>query len=560
MSVCRSVPLLLAMSAFASAGSLLDDVGYAGLVTQDLKEADNVEITMVGDAIPDWVDGTMYQQGPGRWEVGGMKMTHILDGFTRMNKWSFQGNKVTFSSKFPMTQSLNMSIHEDKITWGVLAQETEPPRVNPGLKGFINAPNDNMNVNNWMYGDTLYMLSDVATLVGVNKSSLAFESVISAQKMKNVSTPSINMDFGILGGGSAHPHCDESDGAYVSLRESDHPMMMGKGYMSVYKIHADKPDTVQDIVGFSVPRASYTHSFGLTKGMQGGDRAVVVAQPVYTNIMKLMESGTLKKGFDSPKDRDTTIHILPMDNSRGDKQITINHKAFYFGHFINTFSPGPGRIVFDLNVQSDIFFDRFSMDVQTDKLKRDTWAEKHGNAYSTPTRFEVDLESGTIVSEKKLFPDHSLCGSSKWCEMDLFDMHPDDFGRDYCGFWATHNFWNSSSFAATAIVRTDLCSPGGPKVAAHWYQRNVYPGEPRFVPKPGASDKTEGVLIFKVYEGETGLSKIVVADAKTLKTISTGVLPVHIPFTVHGQWYATSGHGSCQQRNLEKNTPSSVYV
>jgi len=203
----------------------------------------------------------------------------------------------------------------------------------------------------------------------------------------------------------------------------------------------------------------------------------------------------------------------------------------------------------------DLFFPRFSFDIQSNKTKRDNWGNEHNDAFSTPTRFELDINKGTITSKRKLFPKLEQCGSKKWCEMDLFKLHPDDYGHDYCGYWAWHNYWNSTSYGAWAIVRVDLCAAGGPKVAAHWYQRNAYPGEPQFVPKPGAADKTEGVIIFKILEGDTGLSKLVVADAKTLKTISIGVLPVHIPFTIHGDFYPSSQkEGKCSQRNMERST------
>lgn len=44
-------------------------------------------------------------------------------------------------------------------------------------------------------------------------------------------------------------------------------------------------------------------------------------------------------------------------------------------------------------------------------------------------------------------------------------------------------------------------------------------------------------MIFKTYEGDSKLSKIIVADARTLQTLTTAVLPVRVPWTVHGNFY-----------------------
>merc|ERR1712000_527802 len=316
---------------------------------------------------------------------------------------------------------------------------------------------------------------------------------------------------------------------------------MGEGRMAIYKLHPDSPDVVQDIVYVDQPRASYTHAFGLTKGMDGGEYGVVVGQPVYANMAKMLWTGTLKEGFESPEGANAMVHLLPMDGGAGyHEPVSIELDRFFFGHFLNTWSPGPGKITFDLNRQAQIFFDRFTFEVQGNKAKRDSWAEEHGNAYSTPTRYEVDLETRTVTS-RQLFPDvKGQCApNSKWCEFDLYSLHPDDFGRPYCGFWAQQVFFNSSSFGAQGVVRVELCGPEGPKVAASWYQRNAYPGEAQFVPKPGSKDKTEGVMIFKIFEGDTGYSKIIVADAKTMKTIASATLPIRIPLTIHGNWYPT---------------------
>jgi len=502
--------------------------------------------------LPDWLAGTFYQVGPARWSIGKMKFTHALDGFGKLHKWVFGDGKITFTSKFVRSGALNQSIAKGEIVWGVVAQETTPPRHNPGMSGMSSAPNDNNNVNPWMFEKGhLAVLSDTPTIVDVHPASLNFMDEIGMMGFKNVSNPVVAP---MTSGASAHPHCAE-DGAYMGLREATRMVPMGKSRMSVYKLHPDKENVVQDIAHVDVPRASYTHSFGLTKGMEGGEYAVVVAQPVYSNMIKIATKGTLAAGFESPAGAKTMIHLLPMNTASGKKVVSIEHDPFFFGHFLNTFSSGPGKVTFDLDHQSQIFFDRFSFDVQTSKSKRDNWAAEHGNAYSTPTRYEVDIEAGTVTS-KPLFPNpQTQCApNSKWCEFDLFKMHPDDYSRPYCGFWSQQVFFNSSSFASQAIVRAELCGKEGPKVAASWYQPNAYPGEVQFVPKPGSTDKTEGVAIFKVYEGDTKLSKIIVADAKTLETLAYAELPVRIPFTVHGNFYPAGSKGHCVVSQMAKET------
>lgn len=551
--------LILLCLGYTSAHENQEDVGYLDLFEDAMEEAEDQSLTVVGK-IPDWLDGTFYQTGPARWSLAGMNFTHVLDGFSKVHKFAFHDGQVTFGSKFLHSLMLNRSLEKNEIVWGVLAQETSPPRTNPGLTGMSNAPCDNNNVNTWMFQPgRISMLSDTITIVDINSKTLDFDRETLMTGFKNASNPMMDP---VTNGASAHPHCAD-DGSFIGLREASRLAPIGNSRMSIYKLHPDSPTVVQDIVHVDVPRASYAHSFGLTQGMQGGEHAVVVAQPIYPDMMKIAETGSLAKGFVSPEGAKTQIHVLPMDASSGKKVVSIDQDPFYFGHFLNTFSAEAGKITFDIDVEQQVFFDRFSFAVQRNKSSRDNWAAEHGDAYSTPTRYEVDIEAGTVTS-KQLFPDpKTQCApNSKWCEFDLFKLHPDDVGKPYCGFWSQQVYFNSSSFASQGIVRAELCGQDGPTVVASWHRPNTYPGEPQFVPKPGATDKTEGVIIFKVYEGVTKKSKIIVTDAKTLVTIASAELPVRVPFTVHGNFYSADslGQGHCVSSNKQKSKEMQILV
>jgi len=295
---------------------------------------------------------------------------------------------------------------------------------------------------------------------------------------------------------------------------------------------------VQDIVNIPVKQSSYTHSFGLAKAADGnGSMHVIVAQqPIHYDAMAIAMSHTLQKGFKKGTDG-SRFHVAPLEF--GAKAVEIESPdPFFFGHQVNTYSNGPGKFVMDINMQDSIFFDRYSLDVQRDKTRRDTWPTTAVNGvkpgYQTVTRYEIDVEKKTATS-KPLFG--RVSAENIYNEHDLFRLHPDDYGKPYCGYWAWQAYYNSTSFGSWAVVRTELCGDKGPVVAAAWHSPNVYPGEASFVPKPGSKDKTEGTLIFHAYNGAMDKSYLILADAKTMKTVAQAELPVNIPFTVHGNWF-----------------------
>jgi len=504
----RSAALVSLICAVACGNDLPDDVGYFDLFADALEEIEDAPLELQGDPIPDYLDGVFFQTGPAHWSflMDHVKSPSAVAGAGKVHKWAFENGKVFFTTKFP--------------------QKIMVPNVNVFL----------MNKNE------LAVLTDGPIMTMVDPKNLSFERFV----------PVVNNGTGIPSAASAHPYCAR-DGSYIGLRETL------TGGMGVFKLHPSSPDVIQEIAHVKVPYAAYSHSFGLTE-VDGVDYAAIVRQPIPVGFgppwRHDADVSRLSLQTHKPRFGNSHLHLLPMDNGvSGKKPLAVELDRFFFGHFINTFSPGPGKLTFDLDRQQEIFFSRFNLDIQGDKAKRDSWAEENHGAYSTPTRYEVDLKQGT-VNQTKLFSDPATqCNSgtpTKWCEFDLFALHPDDIGQPYCGFWAQQWFFNSSSFGSWAIVRVELCGQDGPKVVAHWYQRNAYPGEPQFVPRPGAKDKTDGIIMFKTYEGDTGLSKFVIVDAKTLETKTTAILPRRIPFTVHGHYYSKAQleAGSCSASEL----------
>jgi len=293
------------------------------------------------------------------------------------------------------------------------------------------------------------------------------------------------------------------------------------------------------MIHIPVSKTSYTHDFGLAKGPDG-DTVIMLAQPIHYNALAIALTGTLQKGLVKSNDP-ARFYIAPLQFGAKAIEITAPDKEkIFFGHQVNSYSTESGKFVIDINKQHNIFFDRYDVAVIKDKAKRDAWPTTAADGvlpgYQTVTRYTIDVNSKTVTSAP-LFgaePEENILN-----EHDLFRLHPADYGKPYCGYWAWQAYYNSTSFASWAVVRAELCGEK-PTVAAAWYRPNVYPGEASFVPKPGSTDKTEGALIFKAFDGVKNTTSLVVADAKTMATLAEAVLPINIPFTVHGNWFPAS--------------------
>lgn len=533
---------LLLASALATSRAQ-DDIGFEGLFTDSVEEVENIALTVTG-TIPDYVVGTFAQGGPARWTWGDRSFTHILDGFSKLNKYEFSGgNTVHFTAKFPRTGFYTEAEQKNDIPLGVFAQQTDPP-LSVTLSEFSKAPNDNNQVNIVDLGGKFEVLSDTLSLIEVDPATLELVSEYNSMQCDNnvpekcTVTKNASVPLGQMNpGASAHPHMTE-DGDFIGLREHckyTGMEILGKEGFAVYRIKKDQRDTIQDIVHIPVSKTSYTHDFGLAKGPDG-DTVIVCAQPIHYDAMEIAMTGTLQKGLVKTNDP-SRFYVAPLQFGAKAVEIDAPDKIF-FGHQVNSFSTESGKYVIDINKQHNIFFDRYDMSVMRDKAKRDSWpttADSSGviPGYQTVTRYTIDINAKTVTSEP-LFghePEENIFN-----EHDLFRLHPEDYGKPYCGYWAWQAYHDGASFASWAVVRTELCGEK-PTVAAAWYRPNVYPGEASFVPKPGSTDKTEGSLIFKAFDGVRNTTSLVVADAKTMETVAEAVLPINIPFTVHGNWF-----------------------
>jgi carotenoid cleavage dioxygenase-like enzyme len=106
-------------------------------------------------------------------------------------------------------------------------------------------------------------------------------------------------------------------------------------------------------------------------------------------------------------------------------------------------------------------------------------------------------------------------------------------GRPYRIVWGAGR--TPGSDFLDSIVRIDIAS----RAARTWSTYGCYPGEPVFVAEPGAAEEGEGVLLSVVLDARRGTSFLLVLDAHSLAEIARAECPHHIPFSFHGNFFAT---------------------
>merc|ERR1712050_483812 len=110
-------------------------------------------------------------------------------------------------------------------------------------------------------------------------------------------------------------------------------------------------------------------------------------------------------------------------------------------------------------------------------------------------------------------------------------------GSRACFAYAPAFKYNSSSFDSAAVVKMDLCQG---TVAASYYAYAHFHGELIFVPRPGATEEDDGVLLGPVFDGVSQQSYVNVLQGRTMQQVAKAYLPFRLPFMLHANFYPSA--------------------
>jgi carotenoid cleavage dioxygenase-like enzyme len=295
--------------------------------------------------------------------------------------------------------------------------------------------------------------------------------------------------------------------------------------LSLFTLGGDDPKNRKkirnDVVMDTQP---YMHSFGITS-----KHVVYPRMPIKFETTKMLSEG-VAHAF-QPIDltapgKDNGFHIIPLDGSDPIvKALPVDDKL-YFTHTINTYENETG-IVIDLAVAiANPFTANLTVTHFKDKAARDATKLTDHNVIK---RFHLPLDDKPITTE--ILSDPKV-GS------DFSKASPKVNGVKHCFFWTVQWFSDGVTNADMAIAKYDVCD-GNKKV--QWRRQHWYPSEATFIPseEPGAAED-DGLVVFTALDGEKEETWLIVADGKTMESVSeVGPFP-RIGFTTHGEFFPSA--------------------
>lgn len=450
---------------------------------QELPEG---ELEVTGE-VPAWLRGTLLRTGPARFEAGGRSLRHWFDGLAMLHRFGVEDGEVTYANRFLRTRALDHVERQGELGFREFA--SDPCRSLFRRVASLFAPGsdltDNASVNVVPLEDQMVAMTETPMPVAFDPATL--ETLGVAQWAGEI-PGQVTI---------AHPHWD--GGELISYAAH-------LGPRSTYRLYAMAPGgALRTFATVPVRRPSYMHSFALT------ERYVVLAEwPLTVDPPRLAFSGRpfIENYRWRPEDG---TRWLVVDRRDGSVRARAQGPACFGFHHVNAFEQGDELVVDVCTYDDASIIDALYLD----RLR----ADDHAMPRIDLVRHRVPLDGSDVRAER-------IAGGNFELPRIHYRRHNARPYRWTWGVGAADGGW------ADRVLKIDV----GDGTTLEWHEPGLWPGEPVFVPEPGAGDEDAGVLLTIALDADRDASALVVLDARTLEERARAAVPHAIPFHFHGQF------------------------
>lgn len=453
------------------------------------------------------------QVGPALFKMGKRQLTHVFDGFAKINKFTFRSGQAFYSNHFIMSHYYNDSVLNDDIAPYLLYDKAVPP-FNPmdHILGIFNGF-DNMNVNVKQLGEDVTVLTDFWKCYTVNPTTL--------DTLERVDPP---LPFGSIKHypiiplpSSAHPVKEANGPDHVTFVAIASPLPFTKSYIHVVRVTSATDRQLIASIERDYNTLPYMHSLALSMNY-----AILFAHPLFFNVspFKLFRVGI--DALEWKPHLPTDVYVIRL----ADGQVTkLQTDALFFMHHVNSYEEG-ADIITDYTTYPDAQLLRgLEIATQLNSTKRDAL---HGPAGMK--RIRINVKKGTL----SLTQFEATPGAEAANNLDLPVISEHFAHKRHCFVYGVSVKADNKHFASSGLSKKNVCTRNGDKL---WSKPNHYPAEPFFIPRPGSTKEDDGLLASVILDGERHKSYVGVFEAKTMQQISQSELPDVVPFLIHGHLF-----------------------
>jgi all-trans-8'-apo-beta-carotenal 15,15'-oxygenase len=471
-----------------SALSRLSALAPEDLLSFGVSEPQFVEhdyrVEQIDGTIPGELTGTLYRNGPGRWQDHtGRPLHHLFDGDGMLSAFEIDSEGVRYRNRYVRTR------HFQGRT-GVTHMGTAAPggwRANIGR-----FPPNLANTNVVEHAGHLYALWEGGPPHEIDPDTL-----------ETLGMRRFGGELRWQGSFSAHPSFCPSSGAMFNFGVE----LVPRPHLRTYR--ADRDGRLRHFRSTPLPYPAMVHDFALTERY-----LVFLVSPILPDATAVaLGRAPVGDTLRYRPEKGSTFILIPRD---GGKIRRVEHEAVLQFHLSNAFDDR-GDVLVDAITYADGHLIQRIARFQTSVLD---------DAPSVFTRFRITA-AGRVLSEP--LSDHC-------CEFPRH--HPAYEGRPHR--FAYFNTRKRLRAFYDSVTKLDLADQRELCYTA------AEPGnsfcEPVFVPRPGGIAEDDGWLLTVEFQAVQQTSRLVILDAAdpTTGPVATAQLTSHTPQSFHGSFSARS--------------------
>jgi len=428
-------------------------------------------------AIPEWLNGSFYRNGPGLFSTKKDSYKHWFDGPAMIHRFKIKEGQVEYSSKYLETKTKKEIFKNEKISYPEFATDPCGSIFNK-MKTWYIATNPKVNLT--YINDRFIALGETIMQLEIDKETLETIGVHRYTNSKyNVAIT------------TAHPHAVDNKLYNLILK-------MGMfNFYDILKYDVDSKSS-ESICKIPIANPAYIHSIGMSENY------FILAHFPFecTSLDFLLKKKPFVENFKWKDNKKSIIWIIEKRSGKIISKKKVN--PFFAFHFTNAYEENDS-LIFDLcsypnaDIIHSFYLDRLEDLAQhLDKARLE--------------RYEFDLNTKSI--EKSVVSDHAL---------ELATIDDRCLRKDYTYLYGLGISNEGPKQFYDQIVKLNV-KTGESKI---WRDPDYYAGEPKFLPDPNGNSDDDGILIsilLNIKNKKKG-SKLLILDANTLTEIASCYTP-----------------------------------
>jgi carotenoid cleavage dioxygenase-like enzyme len=446
--------------------------------------------------IPLCLRGSLFRNGPAKFEVGKEKYRHWFDGLAMLHKFTFNEGQVSYINRFLQSETYCKTLKTGKICVAEFATTPSRPFWQNISSMLSSDLSDNANINITQIADRFFAITATPYPVEFDPNTL---KTLGKFDYKD------NLPCSMTTG---HPYNDFARQELVNFTTHF-------SRISTYNFYRIPFGQMKRSLIASIPvnEPAYIHSFALTENY-----IILPESPLLTNPLELISEQLRGKPF---------IDSLSWQPERGAKFLVLRREdgefvrsyetdAFFALNQINAFE-NKDEIILDIVAYNRSILDEYYLDFLkgSGRFKLSNSELRRYSISLNKSRVECEVISDQIIEFPRINP--------------LYYQSP-----NYRFVYAISRRQDRPYDFFNQLIKIDILR----QTTKIWFEENCYPSEPVFVATPKAQGEDEGVIFSIVLDVKKGNSFLLILDSCSFSEIGRAEIPHHIPFGTHGQYFA----------------------